>query len=108
MQAPSQATAATPAVSAYGEPNARAYPSNYPPSAAVPPDYAGAVRAASATQISGDRPPGTPTYHSDFPPVNVVSARDEDPPALVWWAVLLVAVGTFAFGLLLGYLLGAS
>ena len=108
--APDPATAASPAVSAYGDPNARAYPSAYPPSAGVimPPDYAGAVRAASATQISADRPAGTPSYHSDLPPVNVVSARDEEPPALVWWAAVVIAVSTFAFGLLLGYLLGAS
>ena len=110
MHGPGPSTSASPAVSAYGDPNARAYPSNFPPSAAVvmPPDYAGALRAASATQISADRPEGTPTYHSDIPPVHVMSARDEDPPSLVWWAVVVIAVSTFAFGVLLGYLLGAS
>jgi serine/threonine-protein kinase len=79
-----------------------------PPLSGVPHVYQDALRKAGGTQISADAPEGTPAYHSDFPPVQVVEARDEEPPALVWWAVAVVALSTFAIGVLLGYLLGAT
>ena len=76
-----------------------------PPHQPIPAAYAEAVRGASHTQVSADRPQGTPTIHSDIPPVHVETARDEDAPSLVWWAVVLLATGTFALGVMLGYVL---
>jgi serine/threonine protein kinase len=64
--------------------------------------------AGSSTHVSEERPQGTPTIHSDVPPVNIIEARDPDPPSLVWWGVVLVGCGCFAGGLLLGYLLFAG
>ncbi len=100
---------------AHGPPHAPAHISQYPPnphtSAGHPQQpvsqgyYAEPPRRAGATQISADRPEGTPTYHSDMPPVHVMEARDEEPPSLVWWGVVVVGIATFAFGLLVGYLL---
>jgi serine/threonine-protein kinase len=81
------------------------HPSQAPPHAAsvVP----GAPRPPGLnTQISGDRPAGTPTYHQDAPRVDVMMARDKEPPALVWWGVMVLTVGAFALGVLVGYVLG--
>jgi len=64
--------------------------------------------AGSSTHVSEERPQGTPTIHSDVPPVNIIEASDPDPPSLVWWGVVLVGCGCFAGGLLLGYLLFAG
>ncbi|MEM1034140.1 MAG: protein kinase [Myxococcota bacterium] len=59
----------------------------------------------SPTQVSQVRPPGTPTIDTGIAPIGVTMARDPKPPSLVWWGVLLVAVGSFAAGILLGYAL---
>jgi len=41
------------------------------------------------------------------PPIEVVTAEGLEAPSVVWWAVLLLAIGSFASGLLLGYLLAS-
>lgn len=41
------------------------------------------------------------------PPVQVVTAGDYEAPSVVWWAVVLIALGSFASGILLGYLLAS-
>jgi len=71
---------------------------------AVPGPPAGA-RPGSSTQVSGQRPDGTPTQHGQAPAINVFEASDPDPPSLVWWGVMLVGLGCFALGLVLGYVL---
>jgi eukaryotic-like serine/threonine-protein kinase len=73
-----------------------------------PPAANPAVRAAGATQVSAERPTGMPTQHSDLPAVQVETALDEEPASLVWWGVLLVALGTFAAGILVGYMIASS
>lgn len=78
-------------------------PGGYPASPASL--YGDPSRKPGATQVSADRPAGTPSIHSDVPPVYVEDARDEDAPSLVWWAVVLLATGTFALGVMLGYVL---
>jgi hypothetical protein len=40
--------------------------------------------------------------------VQVVTAADPEPPKLVWWGVLLVALGCLALGIALGYLLASA
>jgi serine/threonine-protein kinase len=65
-------------------------------------------RAGSSTHISEERPHGTPTIQSDAPQVNIIDAREPEPPSLVWWGVVLVGCGTFVLGLLVGYLLFAG
>lgn len=72
---------------------------------AVTPGPIAGARPASATQVSRQRPDGTPTVQGDVPAINVYAAADPDPPSLVWWGVILVGVGCFALGLLLGYVL---
>jgi serine/threonine-protein kinase len=67
-----------------------------------------AVRAASATQVSAERPVGMPTQHSDAPPVQVVTATDEEPASLVWWGALLLALAAFGAGIVVGYLIRAG
>jgi serine/threonine protein kinase len=58
-----------------------------------------------STQISIDAPSRNPTYMgSSVPHVAVETAPDEEPPSLVWWGVVLVGMGTFALGALVGYL----
>jgi eukaryotic-like serine/threonine-protein kinase len=82
------------------------YPSEPPPAYPAPPGpQAYRPGGGTRTQISEGRPSGTPSIHSDIPPVRVETARDEDAPALVWWAVVLLATGTFALGIMLGYVL---
>jgi len=89
------------------------------PPGGAPSGVAGAVGAAqqqqqvqiahqggTATQISAAKPAGTPTIQSDLPAVNIMTAADDEPASLVWWGVVLVALATFAFGLLVGYLAG--
>lgn len=61
---------------------------------------------ASNTQISADKPAGTPTLHNEAPRVDVVMARDKEPPALVWWGVVILTLAAFALGVLVGYVLG--
>ena len=73
-----------------------------PPVPMAPP--AGAFPGGS-TQVSEARPIGTPTLHSDIPPVNIVDAREPEAPSLVWWGVVLVGSTCFALGVILGYLL---
>ena len=52
--------------------------------------------------------PATAQPHGVAPSVHVMLARDEDPPSLVWWGVMVLCLSTFAFGVLVGYLLGAT
>ncbi len=75
----------------------------------VPAPPAGsAYGGASKTVLSADKPAGTPTIASNPPNINVIMAAPERPVQWVWWAVLLVAFGCFASGLLMGYWLGIS
>ncbi|MBM4359387.1 MAG: serine/threonine protein kinase [Deltaproteobacteria bacterium] len=48
-----------------------------------------------------------PDYSGDggAPSVQIVSAAELEPPSVVWWGVLLIALGSFASGVLMGYLL---
>jgi serine/threonine protein kinase len=123
-------TAASPALATHThhhapQPPQQQYPSHSPPATppVAPQPYAlglpgaglpgaGLPRAgmpgASPTQISADSPEGPPAYYGDYPQVQITEARDEDPPAVVWWGVVVIAMSTFAIGMLLGYLLGAS
>jgi hypothetical protein len=48
------------------------------------------------------------THLSGVPPVMVVTAADAEPPKLVWWGVVLVALGCLALGIVLGYLLATA
>ena len=41
------------------------------------------------------------------PHVGVVSAASFEPPSVVWWAVLVIALACFASGLLLGYVIAS-
>lgn len=79
-------------------------PSMPPHAPSMAPPYR-QVPGGPSTQISGDKPAGTPTYHQEAPHVDVMMAREEEPLALVWWGVVLVAISAFAVGLLVGYLL---
>jgi serine/threonine protein kinase len=57
-----------------------------------------APQGSARTQVSG----------SGASPVQVVTAADAEPPQLVWWAVVLVALGCLALGIALGYLLASA
>ncbi|HZO14759.1 MAG TPA: protein kinase, partial [Polyangiaceae bacterium] len=92
-------TAAIPLYHPASSPPPAQHPSHPPP---APP--AGA-RPGSQTQVSETRPVGVPTLHSDIPMVHVTDAAEPEPLSLVWWGVLLVGVGCFALGLMVGYLL---
>jgi serine/threonine-protein kinase len=69
-----------------------------------PPMLPSGTTGGPSTQIS-DAPARTPTYMANVPLVAVETAPDEEPPSLVWWGVVLVGLGTFAIGTLVGYLL---
>ena len=86
-----------------------ARPSSPDPPAPDPFSVAQPPRGASRTQISGDAAARTASTHaSGIPPVNVILAADVEPPKLVWWAAVLVALGCLALGVALGYLLGSG
>jgi serine/threonine-protein kinase len=92
-------------------------PSSMPPSAmgaaamvaipGAPPTGVGTVEPVH-TKVSGDRPPGVPTLDANRPHVHITEAEPLGPPALVWWAVLLVAIACFALGLAAGYQLAVG
>jgi serine/threonine-protein kinase len=92
VHAPSPSTAAQPAASPTPPPGG-------PPAGAYP---------GGSTQVSEARPPGIPTLNSDVPPVHIVDAADPEPPALVWWGVVVVAMACLGAGVLIGYILGAG
>jgi len=74
-----------------------------PFSVAVPP------QGASRTQVSGEVPPSrVAPQPGEMPQVRVVTAADAEPPKLVWWAVVLIALACLALGVALGYLLGSG
>jgi hypothetical protein len=41
------------------------------------------------------------------PSVQVVTAAEFEPPSVVWWGVILIALASFASGVLMGYLLAS-
>ena len=84
------------------------YPSSSQQQAYHHPAAQGAARKAGSTQISDERPEGTPSFRSTPPPVHIMEARDEEPPSLVWYGVVALSLVTVAFGLLVGYLLASS
>jgi eukaryotic-like serine/threonine-protein kinase len=74
-----------------------------PFSVSVPP------QRASRTQVSGDVPPSrVPGNVNELPLVRVVTAADAEPPKLVWWAVVLIALACLALGIAVGYLLASG
>jgi serine/threonine-protein kinase len=62
------------------------------------------VMFSGSTQVSGGRQGGV----GYVPQINVETAAPLDPPSVVWWGVLLIGLGTFGAGLLLGYVLGSG
>ena len=65
---------------------------------------AGQVRPGG-TQISADRPEGTPTLVGHTPHVRIETASGPEAMRIVWWAAALIGVAGFAAGFVLGYLL---
>ncbi len=91
---PQQGSTPPPHAASMAPPHAASLVPPYPPAPGGP-----------STQISGDRPAGTPTLHEQAPRVDVMMAREEDSPSLVWWGVVMVAISAFALGVLVGYVL---
>jgi serine/threonine-protein kinase len=59
------------------------------------------------TQISEERPPGTPGQEPSVPYVVPVVTAAPASLRIVWWAVLAIALGSFALGIVVGYLMGS-
>jgi len=59
----------------------------------------------SGTQISADKPDGTPTLVGHTPHVRIETASGPEAMRIVWWGAALIGVAGFAAGFVLGYLL---
>ena len=70
----------------------------------------GGATLSSQNALAFAAPAGGPhmVHRGGYTPhVDVVSAASFEPPSVVWWAVLVIALACFASGLLLGYVIAS-